>query len=292
MPSTPSSADRRRLESIRDSLADPSQSSSSAPGGTRQAPGLRSVSGQADIRGRSERRQAVHGLLAAAGLTLVLYAVPYADVVALPLLWLSTLAHEMGHGVAALLAGGSFEWFKMWPDGSGVAWTSVPESAFRSAFVAMGGLLGPAVVAAVLFALGTRARRARISLGVAGALLLLACLLVVRNGFGLAFCAATGAVLLLIGRRATDRVAQITLLFLAVQLTLSVYSRGDYLFAAEARTASGLMPSDSALIATALGGPYWFWGGLVAAVSVAVLLLGLYRFVRSDGRRRGSTPEA
>ena len=42
-------------------------------------------------------------LLASVILTAPLYVVPYARHVAYPLMLLSTLAHEMGHGVAALL---------------------------------------------------------------------------------------------------------------------------------------------------------------------------------------------
>jgi hypothetical protein len=34
--------------------------------------------------------------------------------------------------------------------------------------------------------------------------------------------------------------------------------------------------SDSAQIADALLGPYWFWGGATAAFSFAVLLTGVY----------------
>jgi hypothetical protein len=36
------------------------------------------------------------------------------------------------------------------------------------------------------------------------------------------------------------------------------------------------MPSDVAQIAEALWLPYWFWGGLLAVVSVAVLVGGLW----------------
>ena len=42
-------------------------------------------------------------LLATVILTALLYVVPYGRYVAYPLMLLSTLVHEMGHGVAALL---------------------------------------------------------------------------------------------------------------------------------------------------------------------------------------------
>ena len=40
--------------------------------------------------------------------TVVLYVVPYGEYIGYPLVLMSTLAHEMGHGVAGWLVGGSF----------------------------------------------------------------------------------------------------------------------------------------------------------------------------------------
>jgi membrane-associated phospholipid phosphatase len=71
------------------------------------------------------------------------------------------------------------------------------------------------------------------------------------------------------------------LVFLAVQLSLSVFSRGDYLFSEVARTGSGDFPSDVANMADALFLPYWFWGATCGAFSVAVLVVGLWAFLRS-----------
>ncbi len=68
---------------------------------------------------------------------------------------------------------------------------------------------------------------------------------------------------------------------LAIQLSLSVFSRGDYLFTDVAETAGGTMPSDVARMAEALILPYWFWGGVVGLLSVLVLIIGLWSFLRS-----------
>src|SRR5690242_6212661 len=85
--------------------------------------------------------------IAAGALTVVLYGVPFLRVLALPLLWLSTLVHEMGHGVVAVLVGGHFTSFQMWWDGSGIAHTDGVGRGGPEALVAAGGLLGPAAVA-------------------------------------------------------------------------------------------------------------------------------------------------
>ncbi len=220
----------------------------------------------------SERARVV--LLVSIGLTTLLYLVPYGRVVAYPLMLLSTLAHEMGHGISAVLLGGSFEQFQMWPDGSGKAELRVRDSALAQALVAAGGLVGPAVAAAIGFALGRTERGARVALYALAVLLALALLLVVRNIFGVVFVVIGLAGCSFAAWKASGEIAQLLLVFLAVQLALSVFSRGDYLFAESAQTADGLMPSDVGQMAAALWLPYWFWGLVCGGLSAAVLLYG------------------
>ncbi len=226
----------------------------------------------------TERARVV--LLVSVVLTVLLYWVPYGGYLAYPLMLLSTLAHEMGHGIAALLVGGSFHRFQMWPDGSGVATWSGEVGPLRRALVAAGGLVGPAVAAGVGFAVGRTIRGARGALVALAAILALALLLVVRNLFGVIFVALVLGGCFLAARKASGEVAQLVLIFIAVQLALSVFSRGDYLFTPTAETAAGVMPSDVGQMATALLLPYWFWGLGCGAVSVLVLLYGLKVFWR------------
>lgn len=219
-------------------------------------------------------------LLVSVVLTAALYVVPYGHYVAYPLMLLSTLAHEMGHGVTALLVGGSFHRFEMWPDGSGVAVWSGNVGPLQRAAVAAGGLVGPAVAAAAGFAVGRTVRGARGALTALAVILALALLLVVRNLFGWIFVGVVFAGCVFAARKASGEVAQLLLIFLAVQLALSVFSRGDYLFTPVAETGAGSMPSDVGQIAGALLLPYWFWGVVCGAVSVAVLVYGLKAYWR------------
>lgn len=206
--------------------------------------------------------------------TVALYAVPEARVVAYPLLLLSTLVHELGHGVAALLAGGQFVAFELNSDGSGIAHLAVPESRWVRAFVAAGGLVGPAFAAALSFLFGRRPSSSRIFLAILTAGLLAALVFVVRNVFGWIFIAGFALILGVIALKAGARASQIALVFLGTQLGLSVYSRGDYLFSATANTLEGSVPSDVASMADALLLPYWFWGVVCGALSVLALFVG------------------
>ncbi len=169
-------------------------------------------------------------LLITATVTLILYLVPHGRYVAYPLLLISTLVHELGHGVTALLVGGSFHRLELWPDGSGAAHWSGRVGSVRQALVAAGGLVGPAIAAAIGFAVGRSVNGARLLwYGLAGGLGL-ALLLVVRNWFGFVFVTLLAALAAVIAAKAKGDWARLLLVFFSVQLALSVFSRADYLF--------------------------------------------------------------
>ena len=220
-------------------------------------------------------------LIVCAVVTFGLYSFPEGRYIAYPLMLISTLAHELGHGLAAVLVGGEFVRFEMWADGSGVATWAGSGGRLELAIVAAGGLVGPAFAAAFAFMAGRRPKGARRALLFSAFVLGLALLLVVRNLFGIAFVAMLLAFCLFIGLKASDEISQLVLIFLALQLALSVFSRGDYLFTPTAQTAAGPMPSDVGQMAMALFLPYWFWGGVCGLFSVLVLAFGLKVYWRS-----------
>ena len=217
-------------------------------------------------------------LLIVAVLTAALYVIPFGRFVAWPLMLLSTVAHEMGHGLAAILAGGTFQSLEIWANGSGMARHTGTHGAMAVAFVAAGGLVGPALLAAVFFAFARRAPWARVMLLLFGVGAALSVVLVVNNSFGALFIASLSVITILVAVRFSSSTCQIALLFLAVQLSLSVFSRADYLFTKVANTGGGTIPSDVAQIARNLGGPYWLWGILVGGFSLLVLAVGIGLF--------------
>lgn len=238
------------------------------------------------IESEHARRRTKQALVLSIIVTGALYLVPFGNLVAYPLMLLSTLVHELGHGIAGMLVGGSFERFVMFADGSGVAHTLGVAPGVPRALVAAGGLVGPAVLAGLGFALARRPGGAATFVGLLGLAFLAVDALFVRNLFGIVFTAIVGLGLCWAAFGATRATAQLTLVFLSVQLALSVFSRGDYLFTDSAQTGAGVMPSDTANIATALGGPYWAWGLACGAFSIVVLLAGAWWFSRALEPRR------
>lgn len=218
-------------------------------------------------------------LFAAIGLTLALYAlawwVPLLGWLAWPLLLLSTIVHESGHGLAAMALGADVEGLRVFADGSGVAQYRASFGAASTAGVAAAGPLAPPLLAALLFVACRHAGGARVALlGLAGACGL-AAMLWAGNLFALGSLVVLGAILAALGWRAGATTRQAAVAFLAIQLGLAAFARADYLFMASARTAAGPLPSDTAQIALALGLPHWVWGALLAACSLAVLVAGV-----------------
>lgn len=205
----------------------------------------------------------------------VIWQLPFGHQVLYPLTLLASYAHEMGHGLTALLTGAEFEKLALYADGSGQAtWRGDP-GRLAGAAIAAGGLVGPTVAGTGLLLLTRSPRYARLVLAALAALLAVSVAWLVRNAFGVAFLLALSAALGLAARVLSTHRAAFLLHVMAVTLCLSWFSDLDYMFSAYAVVDGVAHPSDSAFIAAALGLTHWFWGGVVAAVSLAVVVLGI-----------------
>lgn len=191
-----------------------------------------------------------------------------------PLRLLTTLVHELSHGLAALLTGGAFARFVVFPDGSGLAYTA---GGLRLLIVPA-GYVGVALAAAGLILLGRGRRGSRIALGGLGAALALLTLryalptLLSAHFFGglLTLAAGVGMGGLLLG--AALRLGEAWSIFLlnliAAHLALSALGDLWGLFGITT-TAGSQIPSDAATMAgmTFIPAPVWalVWAALAAA---------------------------
>lgn len=226
-------------------------------------------------------------LVGSVAITVAMFAIPSPEHtwwLLAPFRWLHIYVHEFGHGIAALLSGGSFDHFEMYTY-SGLAYTR-PTGALSAAFVCAGGLCGPAVVGGAFLAVGRHERIARWALAGFGAFMALSLVLWTRTPFGWGFGAVVAALALGVALRGSAGLARMVVVFLGVQLALSVYTGGGYLFTQYVTIQNGHRgPSDTQAMADAIGGAYWFWGAVCAAFSALVLLAGLWMYVRPAGRK-------
>jgi hypothetical protein len=143
------------------------------------------------------------------------------------------------------------------------------------------------VVGGIFLATGRNARWARLALAAFGAFMAISLVLWTRTPFGWGFGAAVAVLSLLIALKAKPAHAQMVLVFLGVQLALSVYTGGGYLFTRYVQIQNGHQgPSDTQAMSDAIGLPYWFWAAVCAAFSATVLLGGLWLYIKPERTAR------
>lgn len=203
-------------------------------------------------------------------LSIGLSFVPFGRYALYPFALLATWAHEMGHGLTALLVGGSFEHLELYSNLGGVAFTRRPDG-LRAAVVSAGGLLGPAVLGGLIVVLGAREATARRVLVVLGAALGLSLAIWVRNPFGMLGVALLTAGVVALARWGGEGLRLVVTQMVGIQLCLGSLGSFDYMFTREFERDGKTMVSDTQAIAQQLLLPYWLWGALIAAASLAIL---------------------
>jgi hypothetical protein len=202
--------------------------------------------------------------------------VPFGTTLLYPLTLLATWVHEMGHGVTALVVGGSFGSLSIFADASGLAYTAAPLP-WQRGLVAAGGLLAPPVVGAALLVVSRGPRRARIVLGALAVAMLTSLAIWVRSAAGWIAVPLDAAAVLAFAIWGGQRERMVFARLVGVALAIDTWSRKGYLFSATATVDGAERPSDIASVAGAFGGPYIVWGLAIFVVSCALLAAGLFR---------------
>lgn len=225
--------------------------------------------------GGARYRRAFWGAVA---ITLVLWLIPFGGLAIYPFSLLATWAHEMGHGLMALVAGGRFVELEVHVGLSGLAQTATA-GAGAKALVSAGGLIGAPLLGAAVIVLGSRPRGPRPVLAALGAALVASVVLWVRNPFGVVACLGLAAGMGAAAWRLSPSRRMMLTQLVGIQLALSALRNWRYLFVGEAVIGGRVMPSDVAAIARVLGGPYWFWGLLLTGFNLGLLYVA-YRWSR------------
>lgn len=234
----------------------------------------------------ARRDRLMFAFLGAVALSIGLNFVPFGRHALYPFALMATWAHEMGHGLTALLVGGSFEHLELYSNLGGVAFTWRPDG-LRAAAVSAGGLLGPAVLGGFVVVLGARQATARRVLAVLGVALALSLLLWVRNLFGMLGVGLLAAGTLALARWGGEAPRLVVTQLVGIQLCLGSLSSFDYMFTREFQRGGTTMASDTQAIAQQLLLPYWVWGALIAAASLLILAVAFWlAWVRPASKAR------
>lgn len=181
-----------------------------------------------------------------------------------------TFIHELSHGLASIITGGSFHRLVVYPDFSGMAWSS---GGIRW-FITSAGYLGSALFGALLMLISARrisARTVLVGLGIALGVL---CLFFVRDMFGIVSGLLIAAALGIAGRQLPSRWANGLVLFMAVQMMLNAL---DSLFGLIMVSAGrSHAASDAQIMAHATGVPALVWALLWSLIAISILFTVLH----------------
>lgn len=227
-------------------------------------------------------------LLAAAVISIVLWFIPFAEIVTYPFRIFVTFIHEGGHAIAALLTGNSVASLSIATNASGETYTS-QGGTISQMFVASAGYLGSMTFGALLLVLIRKAIAARIVLIGSAALVLGLTVIyglikpamsgVVSSALPFTILAGTllSVALIVIAKYATARIATFFVSLLAVQCILNALLDLKTVFFLSSPFATSV-PTDAVNMATATGIPALVWAVLwiVAAIAILGVAMRLY----------------
>lgn len=181
----------------------------------------------------------------------------------------------MGHGLTALIVGGTFEYLEIYENGGGVAFSDLGGSylplSLASACTAAGGLLGPVITGAILIASAKYHKSSMIILRLLIGLIIISLLLWIRSFWGIVVMSGYTVLLIGITLFKSRKLEVITILFLGLQSVLSTYLQLDYLFTKQFERNGVIQISDTQAIANNTFGFYWMWA-IIIAISSGYLL--------------------
>lgn len=230
------------------------------------------------IQSSNFNKNSIYWLSGFAIATALVWNVPYGLLILYPFTILGTWFHEMAHGIAAIILGGSFHRLELYANGSGVAYFSgdLFLGNIGTALVALAGPIGPTIAGTIFIISSGFYRPTQVILFLLGLLMMASAIIWVRSPFGVIFVLVLGGLILYTGVKAGPKLKQILLQFLGIQAIVSVYLSIGYLFSSGVESSQFQMKSDTAVAEMYLLLPYWFWAILILAFSVFMFVYSMY----------------
>jgi len=216
---------------------------------------------------------------------IVIWQLPYLGWLQYPFVLLGTWFHEMGHGLTALIIGGTFEYLEIYENGGGVAYSDIGSTylplGLAKAITAVGGLFGPVIMGAVLIISAKYHKSSMIMLRVLIALIIVSLILWIRSFWGITVMSGYAALLIGITLFKSRKLELITIMFLGFQSVLSTYLQLDYLFTKQFERNGVIQISDTQAIANNTFGTYWMWA-IVITITSGYLLWKSFKYYWSE----------
>ena len=247
---------------------------------------------------RDARPQAMT-LLVAATISILLWFIPYAEILAYPFRIFVTFIHEGGHAIAALITGNSVSSLSVATNSSGETYTT-QGGLISQLLISSAGYIGSMAFGALLLTLIRKSVAARFVL--LGSAILVFGLTMIYGLFkplysgvawtGIPFTLLAGSFisvgLILVARFASAKVASFFVSFLAVQCVLNALFDLKTVFFLSSPFALPVH-TDAVNMANATGIPAIFWAVIWIALALGILWFAMRLYVA--GRDKGYQPD-
>ena len=247
---------------------------------------------------RDARHQAMT-LLVAATISILLWFIPYAEILAYPFRIFVTFIHEGGHALAALITGNSVSSLSVATNSSGETYTT-QGGLISQLLISSAGYIGSMAFGAILLILIRKSVAARFVL--LGSAILIFGLTMIYGLFkplysgvawtGIPFTLLAGSLisvgLILVARFASAKVASFFVSFLAVQCVLNALFDLKTVFFLSSPFALPVH-TDAVNMANATGIPAIFWAVIWIALALGILWFAMRLYVA--GRDKGYQPD-
>jgi len=219
-------------------------------------------------------------LLIAVAIAVLLFNIPYGQFLLYPFMIFGRWIHELCHAITAIMLGGSVDALFIYPDGTGVTYTSVPEDDnwyhFRIVLVAGAGYVGTSLLGCFLLIFRRTRRGPRVGLFIISIAIFMSCISFVRDFFGLVVLLPMGIFLMAGGCFLHDVVVGALYALLSMTCCLNAVLNINELFGSEEWTVGGYeFITDARLVAEYMYCPYWFFASIWLILSILCCLAGL-----------------
>jgi len=243
------------------------------------------------VRLSSDARPQATTLLIAAVISIILWFIPFAEILTYPFRLFVTFIHEGGHAIAALLTGNSVGSLSVALNASGETYTT-KGGLFSQVLVSSAGYLGSMAYGSLLLVLIRKAVAARVvligSAAIVFALTIIYGLLSPIFSWGalsgIPFTVFAGTLLTVglvaVARYAKPRVATFFVSFLAVQCVLNALLDLKTVFYLSSPFGPNV-PTDAVNMANATGIPALFWSVAWISIAIGILAVTMRLYVSS-----------
>ena len=188
----------------------------------------------------------------------------------------STWVHELCHGITAVLLGGQIVSLHIYKDGSGLAYTTSTGENWKRVCIASAGYLGTATLGSIMLLIRRTRLGPTIGLISIGVGILISCILVVRNQFGLLSLPFIGIFLILAGWKLKAKYVRYLYAFLSVTCSLNALTSIKELFQPGVGYVNGEERySDAHTVADIAGGTYMLYAIIWLIYAIITCCLGI-----------------